>query len=43
MNRQEFVKDSSVVWKLCETNQAQGYITTLSFANMMYIMRKENC
>ncbi|MBQ1992856.1 MAG: PIN domain-containing protein [Lachnospiraceae bacterium] len=41
MNRQEFVKDSSMIWKLCETEQLKGYISTLSFANIMYIMRKE--
>ena len=41
MNRQPFVKDSSLIWKLCETEQAKGYISALTFANMMYIMRKE--
>jgi predicted nucleic acid-binding protein len=41
LNRQPFVRDSSLIWKLCETNQAKGYISTLTFANMMYIMRKE--
>lgn len=41
MNRQDFVKDSSVIWKLCETNQAKGYVSALTFANLMYIMRKQ--
>lgn len=41
MNRPEFVKDSSVVWKLCETGRVKGYLSTLSYANMMYIMRKQ--
>jgi predicted nucleic acid-binding protein len=41
LNRQPFVRDSSLICKLCETNQAKGYISTLTFANMMYIMRKE--
>ena len=41
MNRQEFIKESSLIWKLCETEQMKGYISTLTFANMMYIMRKE--
>lgn len=41
MNRSEFVKTSSMVWKLCETEQAEGYISALSFANIMYIMRKQ--
>lgn len=30
-----------MIWKLCETEQAKGYISTLSFANIMYILRKE--
>lgn len=41
LNRPEFVKDSAVIWKLCETEQAKGYISTLTYANMMYIMRKQ--
>lgn len=41
MNRQGFVEDSAKIWKLCETEQAKGYVSTLSFANIMYIMRKE--
>ena len=41
MNRQDFVKDSSMIWKLCETNQAKGYISALTIANLMYIMRKQ--
>ena len=41
MNRPEFVRDSALIWKLCETEQAKGYISTLTYANMMYIMRKQ--
>lgn len=41
MNRKEFVKESAIIWKLCETEQFKGYVSTLTFANMMYIMRKE--
>lgn len=41
LNRPEFVKDSALIWKLCETEQAKGYISTLTYANMMYIMRKQ--
>ncbi len=41
MNREEFVNDSSLIWKLCETKKAIGYVSTLTFKNMMYIMRKE--
>ena len=40
-DRREFVRDSALIWKLCETEQMKGYISVLSFANMMYIMRKE--
>lgn len=40
-NREPFVKDSSLVWKLCETEQAKGYVSTLTFANLVYVMRKE--
>ncbi len=41
INRPEFVKDSSMIWKLCETEKAKGYISTLTYANMMYVMRKQ--
>lgn len=40
-NRENFVKESAMIWKLCETEQAKGYISTLSFASIMYILRKE--
>lgn len=35
LNRPEFVKESSLVWKLCETEQAKGYISALTFANLL--------
>lgn len=41
MNRQEFVKDSGMIWKLCETEKAKGYVSALTFANLVYIMRKQ--
>lgn len=41
MNREDFVQDSSTIWKLCETKKAIGYVSTLTFANLVYIMRKE--
>lgn len=40
-NRQAFVKDSALIWKLCETEKAEGYVSALTFANLVYIMRKE--
>lgn len=41
LNRTEFAKDSAIIWKLCETSQAEGYLSTLTYANMMYVMRKQ--
>ena len=39
--REPYWKDSSVIWKLCETEQIEGYVSTLTFANLMYVMRRE--
>ncbi len=39
--RPEFIKTSGLIWKLCETERANWYISALSYANMMYIMRKQ--
>lgn len=34
--------DSSLnIWRLCEAEEAEGYLSTLSFANIAYILRKE--
>ena len=41
LNRPEFVKDSALIWKLCETERAKGYVSALTFANLVYIMRKQ--
>ena len=32
---------SAAVWKLCETEQIEGFISALSFANLVYVLRKE--
>ena len=40
-NRAGFVASSSLVWKLCETGKAEGYISALSVPNIVYILRKE--
>lgn len=40
-NRTEFAEVSSMIWKLCETERATGYVSTLTFAHLVYIMRKE--
>lgn len=40
-SREPHVQASSTIWKLCETEQAKGYVSALTFANLVYIMRKE--
>ena len=40
-NREPFVEDSSKIWKLCETDRIDGYISTLTFADLVYVLRKE--
>lgn len=40
-NREAHVQASSVIWKLCETEKAKGLVSALTFANLVYIMRKE--
>ena len=39
--REPHYHDSALIWKLCETEQVKGYVSTLTFANMVYVMRKE--
>ena len=39
--REPHFEDSARVWKHCETEQAQGYVSALTFANLVYVMRKE--
>lgn len=41
MKRQEFVKDSSVIWKLCETGKVKGYVSSLTITSIVDIMQKE--
>ncbi len=40
-NRQPHYEQSYVVWDLCKKGQAEGHISALTFADMVYIMRKE--
>ena len=40
-NREPHVQNSALIWKLCETEQAEGYVSALSFADLVYVMRKE--
>ena len=39
--REPHYRDSAVIWKLCETEQTEGYVSALTIANLMYVMRKE--
>lgn len=39
--REPHYREASLIWKLCETQQLEGYVLTLTFANLVYIMRKE--
>ena len=40
-NRTDFVEASAAVLKYCEVKEIQGYVSALSFPNIVYIMRKE--
>ncbi len=40
-HRKPYVCDSSAIWKLCEADKVNGYVSALTFANLVYIMRKE--
>lgn len=39
--REPHYLDSTKVWKMCETNLAEGCVSALTFANLVYVMRKE--
>ncbi len=39
--REPHYHDSALIWKLCETGSAEGYVSSLTFANLVYVMRKE--
>ena len=39
--REPHLRDSALIWKLCETEQAEGWVTALSFSNLVYVMRRE--
>ena len=41
LKREPHFQDSATVWKLCEADQAEGYVSALSFANLVYVIRKE--
>ncbi len=39
--REPHYGDSAKVWKMCETGLAEGCVSSLTFANLVYVMRKE--
>lgn len=39
--REPHLRASAIVWKLCETKKITGYVSVLSFMNIVYILRKE--
>ena len=39
--REPHYETSATVWKLCEAERAEGWVTALSLANLVYVMRKE--
>ena len=39
--REPYYEDSAKIWKMCETDLAEGYVSALTFANLVYVMRKE--
>lgn len=41
IKREPYFQDSSLIWKLCETDSAEGYVSSLTIANLIYVMRKE--
>lgn len=41
MKREPHFQNSALIWKLCETDSAEGYISSLTAANLVYVMRKE--
>ena len=41
MKREPHYADSAKVWKLCETEQAEGCVSALTFADLVCVMRRE--
>ena len=40
-NREPHVADSAKIWKMCETDKMEGFVSGLTFSTLVYIMRKE--
>lgn len=41
MKRELFYKDSLYIWKLAESKVVTCYVSTLTFANIVYVLRKK--
>ena len=39
--REPHYASSALVWKLCETGQAEGWVSALTFANLVYVLCRE--
>lgn len=39
--REPHYRTSALVWKLCEARKITGYVSVLTFMNIVYILRKE--
>ncbi len=38
--REPHFRYSSLIWKLCETGKARGFVSALSIANILYVLKK---
>ena len=39
--REPHFRNSSLIWKLCETDSVEGYVSSHTYANLIYVIRKE--
>ena len=35
------LRDRTIADKICETGQAKGFVSALTFANLVYVLRRE--
>ncbi|MBQ9574405.1 MAG: PIN domain-containing protein, partial [Synergistaceae bacterium] len=40
LNRHPHYENSRLIWKMCLRKQAEGHISALTFANVIYVMRR---
>ena len=41
LDREPFSDASAMIWRLCEAKETEGCISSLSFANIAYVLRKK--